>query len=65
MFGLHLQSLYGLVESYRFEYAPTQGVTKIIESGVVKEADNPLKFFSNLKNDDLDGFDGRCSGGSA
>ncbi|MDV2685559.1 glycosyltransferase [Alkalihalophilus lindianensis] len=43
-----------LVESYGFDYAPIRGdVTKIIESGVVKEADNPFKFFSSLKNDDL------------
>lgn len=48
------ESYRGLVESYGFDYAEIRGdVAKIIESGVVKEADNPFKFFSSLKNDDL------------
>ncbi|MDV2884739.1 glycosyltransferase [Alkalihalophilus pseudofirmus] len=48
------ESYQGLVESYGFDYAPIRGdVTKIIESGVVKEADNPFAFFSSLKNGDL------------
>lgn len=48
------ESYQTLVESYGFDYAPIRGdVAKIIESGVVKEADNPFKFFSSLKNDDL------------
>ncbi|MDX8290569.1 glycosyltransferase [Metabacillus indicus] len=46
-----------LVEEYGFEYATMRGdIAKILESGVVKDADNPLKFFTslNFKNDDLE-----------
>ncbi|WP_110111802.1 glycosyltransferase [Bacillus sp. CGMCC 1.16541] len=50
------ESYQQLVEGYGFEYAKLRGdVTKIIESGIVKEANGPLKFFSslNFKNDEL------------
>ncbi|MTH55282.1 glycosyltransferase [Bacillus mangrovi] len=50
------ESYRDLVEGYGFEYAPMRGdVAKILESGVVKDADSPLKFFTslNFKNDDL------------
>ncbi|WP_144699752.1 glycosyltransferase [Fictibacillus phosphorivorans] len=50
------QSYRQLVEEYGFEFAPMRGdVTKILESGLVRDADSPLKFFTslNFKNDDL------------
>lgn len=45
-----------LVEGYGFEFASLRGdVNEILESGLVKESDSPLKFFTslNFKNEDL------------
>ncbi|AZB41759.1 glycosyltransferase [Bacillus sp. FJAT-42376] len=48
------QSYRTLIEGYGFDFAPLRGdVAKIIESGMVKEADNPLAFFTSLKNEEL------------
>lgn len=51
------EGLKSLVEGYCFEYATIRGdVTKIMDSDLVKKAtdtDNPLKFFTSLKNDEL------------
>ncbi|CAI8755553.1 glycosyltransferase [Priestia megaterium] len=48
------------IESYGFEYAMLRGdVSKIIESGAADDAinaDNPLKFFSSLKNEKMMGM---------
>ncbi|WP_341284490.1 glycosyltransferase [Priestia megaterium] len=48
------------IESYGFEYAMLRGdVSKVIESGAADDAinaDNPLKFFSSLKNEKMMGM---------
>ncbi|MED4756411.1 glycosyltransferase [Priestia megaterium] len=48
------------IESYGFEYAMLRGdVSKIIESGAADDAinaDNPLEFFSSLKNEKMMGM---------